>query len=218
MISLIEYIQEALVGKNTKVLKSANIEPNKSGKCNFTNDELQDISEILSELFDIHLTEQGNLKFTFNDSAVHTNTKTYMSMSMSGQDMMGRSRENIQYYARVFREGSDRMQKLGLYDTPQEAARRIKTYTENYIKKVAIKIARYLEQQKKIEQSIERISNISNRIDQNMEERNKLAFDKQVESKLFDKIGASLEDKRLQVETMGLEAQRGLEDLLGRSR
>ena len=90
--------------------------------------------------------------------------------------------------------------------------------SDKYIERMTSKIKKQVTRQERIEQNVEAINEISARIEQNKAERSRVAEDRKKETKLFDKIGMAIEDRRLESQISSLENQRDFQDFVGRHR
>ncbi len=87
-----------------------------------------------------------------------------------------------------------------------------------YISKMSKKIKKHLTRQGRVEMSVDKINDLSQRIERNSQERQGIAFDRQAETRLLDRIGMAFEDKVLGAQTATLEGQRKMEEFVGRLR
>lgn len=90
--------------------------------------------------------------------------------------------------------------------------------SDKYIERMTSKIQKQVARQERIEQNVEVINEISSRIEQSNAERSRIAEDRKKETRLFDKIGMAIEDRRLESQLSSLENQRDFQDFVGRHR
>ena len=90
--------------------------------------------------------------------------------------------------------------------------------SDKYIERMTSKIQKQVARQERIEQNVEVINEISSRIEQSNAERQRIAEDRKKETRLFDKIGMAIEDRRLESQLSSLENQRDFQDFVGRHR
>ena len=88
--------------------------------------------------------------------------------------------------------------------------------SDEYIERMTAKIQKHVARQANIEQNVNAINAIADRIEQTNAERNRIAMDKQKENRLFDRIGMAFEDRKLESQLSNLEVQRDIQDFVGR--
>ena len=90
--------------------------------------------------------------------------------------------------------------------------------SDKYIERMTSKIQKEVARQQSIEQNVGVINEISSRIEQSNAERSRIAEDRKKETRLFDKIGMAIEDRKLESQLSSLENQRDFQDFVGRHR